>query len=135
SRALVSIYDFDNVARIFPDVDSRYKFCLLTLTGSRRPVIDNPEFVFFAHTTEDIKYEERRFTLSLSDIALLNPNTLTCPIFRSRRDAELTIAVYRRVPVLLQEFPTEKGTWEITFDQGRFNMTSDSHLFYSRQQL
>ena len=37
------------------------------------------------------------------DFALLNPNTRTCPIFRSRRDAELTKAIYRRVPVLVRE--------------------------------
>jgi hypothetical protein len=46
---------------------------------------------------------ERRFALSAEDMALLNPNTRTCPIFRSRRDAELTKAIYRRVPVLIRE--------------------------------
>ena len=42
----------------------------------------------------------RRFTLSPKEIALLNPNTRTCPIFRSREEAELTKAIFRRVPVL-----------------------------------
>ena len=41
--------------------------------------------------------------LSSDDIALLNPNTRTCPIFRSGRDAELAKAIYRRVPVLIRE--------------------------------
>lgn len=135
SRALVSIYDFDNVAGIFPDVDSRYKFCLLTLAGSGRPVVNNAEFVFFAHTTEDIRDEGRRFTLSLNDIALINPNTLTCPIFRSKRDADLTKAIYQRVPVLVKEGPSEDNPWSVTLQQGMFNMTSDSHLFHTRKQL
>ncbi|MFB6185696.1 MAG: Eco57I restriction-modification methylase domain-containing protein, partial [Halobacteriaceae archaeon] len=33
NRRLVSIYDFENVKGIFPEIDSRYRFCLLTLAG------------------------------------------------------------------------------------------------------
>ena len=33
----------------------------------------------------------------------MNPNTRTCPIFRSRRDAEITRGIYERVPVLIDE--------------------------------
>ncbi|HFQ92495.1 MAG TPA: hypothetical protein ENK32_00670, partial [Anaerolineae bacterium] len=95
-QALVSLYDFENRQKIFPAVDSRMKFCLLTLTGAARPAA-SAEFVFFAQEAADLRDEERRFTLSAADIALLNPNTRTCPIFRSRRDAELTKAIYRRV--------------------------------------
>src|SRR5690606_5840446 len=79
--------------------------------------------------------EERRFTLTDDDLRLLNPNTRTCPIFRSRRDAELTKAIYRRVPVLIEEGPPERNPWGITFKQGLFNMTSDSHLFRDRDEL
>src|SRR5260370_21390067 len=38
SHALVSLYDFHKLAGIFPALDSRYHFCLLTLTGNARPV-------------------------------------------------------------------------------------------------
>ncbi len=34
---------------------------------------------------------------------LINPNTRTAPVFRSRADAELTKKIYRKVPVLLRE--------------------------------
>ena len=81
---------------------------------------------------------ERRFTLSPDDIALLNPNTRTCPIFRSRKDAELTKAIYRRVPVLCREASDgnpEENPWGIRFRQGLFNMTSDSGLFRTRSDL
>jgi len=44
----------------------------------------------------------------------LNPNTRTCPVFRSRRDAGLTQAIYRSVPVLLKEGPPEENPWGIT---------------------
>jgi hypothetical protein len=66
---------------------------------------------------------------------LLNPNTHTCPIFLTHRDAEITKDIYGRIPVLVRERPSEDNPWKITFKQGLFNMSSDSHLFRSRQQL
>ncbi|MFQ5741834.1 MAG: Eco57I restriction-modification methylase domain-containing protein, partial [Acidobacteriota bacterium] len=101
SRTLSSLYDFENRRAVFPGVHRSYKFCLLTLTGSRRPARKGADFVFFALSTTDLKEEERHFTLSAQDLELLNPNTRTCPIFRTRRDAELTKSIYRRVPVLI----------------------------------
>ncbi len=49
SKALVSLYDFDNREKIFLAVDSRMKFCLLTLSGSAYLTTKGTEFVFFAH--------------------------------------------------------------------------------------
>lgn len=132
-RSLVSLYDFENREGIFEGVHRSYKFCLLTLTGTGSPAA-GAEFVFFAHRPEDLQQEERRFTLSAEDIALLNPNTRTCPIFRSKRDAELTKAIYRRVPVLIKEGPPEENPWGVKFST-MFHMSNDSHLFRTRQQL
>jgi hypothetical protein len=103
------------------------------LTGSERPV-EEAEFVFFAHAVADLADEERRFILTSDEITLLNPNTRTCPIFRSRRDAEITKAIYRRVPVLIREGPPEKNPWGISF-MTMFHMTNDSGLFRTRDQL
>lgn len=133
TKALVSLFDFENRQRIFPGIDSRIKFCLLTLTGAARPAAE-AEFVFFALDTSEVRDPEKRFTLTPEDIALLNPNTKTCPVFRTRRDAEITKAIYRRVPVLVNEV-TGENPWGVTFRQGLFNMTSDSHLFRTRQGL
>ena len=147
THSLVSLFDFENRAGIFPAVDSRMKFCLFTTRSpvaflhSQLPTPDSPpraEFVFFAHQVEDLADPDRRFTLSAEEIALLNPNTRTCPIFRSRRDAELTKSIYRHVPVLIREArdgQPEENPWGIKFKQGLFNMTSDSHLFRTREQL
>jgi hypothetical protein len=135
TRSLASLYDFENRAGLFPDVDSRMKFCLLTLTGAQRPALHGAECVFFAHSVEDLHDEQRRFTLAAEDFALLNPNTRTCPIFRSKRDAELTKAIYRRVPVLVNESLDDQGNlWGF---QGllMFMMNTASGLFRTRQQL
>jgi hypothetical protein len=94
-RRLAQIVDFENRERIFPAIDSRIKFSLLTMGRE----ISQAGFAFFLTDTAQLGDVERRFILSPDDIARLNPNTLNCPTFRSRADAELTLAIYRRVPI------------------------------------
>ncbi|MGH9766849.1 MAG: Eco57I restriction-modification methylase domain-containing protein, partial [Blastocatellia bacterium] len=126
SGSLASLYDFENREGLFPEVDSRMKFCLLTMKGR---LSDAPaDFVFFAHNTADLHEQARHFSLSAADLALLNPNTRTCPIFRSQRDAELTKAIYRRVPVLINEGKIGGNPWGIQFST-MFHMSNDSGLF------
>ena len=95
-RRLVSLLDFENRERVFPGIDSRMKFCLLTLGSGVRATI----FTFFATRTDHLADKRRRFTLSPDDITLISPNAKTCPVFRSQADAEMTKKIYRRVPVL-----------------------------------
>jgi hypothetical protein len=126
-RRLVSLYDFENREAIFSGVHRSYKFALLTLGDG----VDATDFVFFASATQQLSDGRRHFTLSADDITLINPNTRTCPVFRSQQDAELTKRIYERVPVLIDEAMGEHGNpWGISFRQGLFNMTSDSHLFF-----
>jgi hypothetical protein len=134
SKALVSLYDFENRDRLFEAVDSRVKFCLLTLTGRAAPA-GQAAFAFFAHHPDDLRREGTVFALTPEEITLLNPNTGTCPVFRSRRDAEITLAIYRRHPVLIRHGDPNGNPWGLSFMQGLFNMTSDSGLFRTRQQL
>ena len=136
-KSLVSLFDFENRSGLFPDVDSRMKFCLFTAGNGAQPAADHAEYVFFAHAVEELRDPERRFTLPSDDIALLNPNTRTCPTFRSRRDAELAKAIYRRVPVLVREARDghfEENPWGIRLST-MFHMANDSHLFRTREQL
>ena len=103
----------------------------------RAPTADHAEFAFFAHAVEELRDPERCFTFVAGDISLLNPNTRTCPTFRSRRDAELAKAIYRRVPVLIRkprEGEPEDNPWGIRFTR-IFDMANDSHLFRTREQL
>ncbi len=78
----------------------------------------------------------RHIALSGADIRLLNPNTRTCPIFRTRRDAEITKAIYRRIPVLIdtnREGPTG-NPWGIQF-KTMFHQTNDAELFREADSL
>ncbi len=137
TESLASLYDFENAAPIFEGVHRSFKFCLLTMSG-RLEQEPAASFAFFLHNAGQI--DTHRFTLSPEEITLLNPNTGTCPIFRTRRDADITLGIYRRVPVLINEAKVEAGDpdgnpWGVSFKQGLFNMMSDSHLFHTREKL
>ncbi|MBN2002847.1 MAG: SAM-dependent DNA methyltransferase [Anaerolineae bacterium] len=131
-RELASLYDFENRTGLFPAVDSRMKFCLLTLTGPETPV-DAADFAFFLHQTGDLHDPERRFTLAPADFRRINPNTQTCPVFRTRRDAELTRQIYERVPVLIDE-ATGENPWGVTLFT-MFHSANAAHLFLDAKAL
>src|SRR5262249_52436730 len=65
---------------------------------------------------------------------LLSPNTRTCPVFRTSRDAALTKAIYRHVPILLREGPPEVNPSGVRFAT-LFHMANDSGGFRTTQEL
>lgn len=109
---LVSLFDFENRDGLFPAVDSRMKFCLFTVGMAA-----STEFAFFLTRVAHVRDARRRFRLHPDEFKLINPNTRTCPVFRSERDAELVKAIYRRVPVLINDAtPGEEGNpWGMSF--------------------
>ncbi len=134
SESLIKLYDFENKAPFFVDVHRSFKFSVLVFGGAemKTPAAD---FAFFLHHVEELNIRKRHISLSGNDMVLLNPNTHTCPVFRSRRDAELTKAVYRRVPVLVDRTRKKGGNpWEIRFVR-MFDQTNDAELFLDREQL
>lgn len=129
---LVAFLEFENEEFLLSrDVDHRVRFCLISMTG-RDSRVDKAEFSFGARQIADV--EHRRFTMPPSDILLLNPNTGTAPLFRSRRDAQITLDIYRRIPVLWRENP-RSNPWGLSFMQGLFNMATDARLFRRRVDL
>jgi very-short-patch-repair endonuclease len=136
---LASLFDFENRQALFPGVHRSYKFCLLTLAGSWQPTPAGVReaapmvFAFFATHADHLRDPRRVFTLTADDIARINPNTRTLPVFRTRQDADLTRAVYRRVPVLVNEH-TGENSWGVRFLR-MFDMSNDSHLFRTRAEL
>ena len=120
----------------FPGIDSRIKFCLLTITGKNRPSA-HAEFAFYLKRTGELKDPERRYVLGSEDFARFNPNTRTAPTFRTRRDAEIARRMYERAGVLwraARDQYEESNPWGISF-QRMFDMAGDSGLFRTRMQL
>ncbi|MER7782486.1 DNA methyltransferase [Streptomyces albidoflavus] len=131
--SIAALYDFENRAGLFPDVDSRMKFSILSLAGRalREP---GARFAFFLHDPAELDEADKAFTLTPEEITLLNPNTGTCPVFRSRRDAEITLGIYRRVPILIKGDDPKGNPWGVSFLR-MFDMSHDSHLFHTREDL
>jgi len=133
SQRIASFLGMDNEAMIyFRGIDHRNKFGLITIGGTEA-LTKSPVFTFSCSRLEDTRKPDRRFTLTDEDIRLLNPNTRTCPVFRTRADAELTRKIYQRVPVLVNE-STGENPWGIRFST-MFHMSNDSHLFRTRDWL
>ena len=133
SRELVSFFDFVNTEGLFPNVHRTHPhFCLLTISGS--PTANPADFAFWNTNAHQLQNEDQHIGLTNEDLLLLNPNTRTCPIFRSRRDALITKDIYRRVPVLIDENRKDGNLWSVTFLR-MFDMSNDSVLFRTRDEL
>ena len=137
---VAGLFDFENrrlgtdLPPFFPDVDSRFKFCALIVGGAARQ-FDETACAFFLHDKKTTEDPERCFPLAPDDFARVNPNTGTAPVFRTRRDADITRAVYARHPVLVNRSSgTEHKTWPVKYVR-MFDMTNDSHLFRTAARL
>ena len=134
NKCLVSLYDFRNKG-FFLGVASAQgvRFCLLTIAGDGCGD-DQPRFLSRGEVIEEMFDPARTFSVTADDIALLNPNTRTCPVFRTARDAEVTKDIYRRIPVMLKEGPPAVNPWGLSF-QRMFDMANDSGLFRMASDL
>jgi hypothetical protein len=133
NKTLQSLLDFENREGVFADVHRSFKFTVIIITGGEQQ--DAIAAGFFLHSEQDIRDPERVFSLHPEDCALMNPNTQTCPIFRSRQDLELTRDIYQRVPVLVRESEQgDENPWGIRYST-MLHMTNDSALFRTSGEL
>ncbi len=130
AKRLAAFYDFENEAKIFPGVHNQFRFAATSVSGGE--ALSNVRMAFYTRFIGDVA--ARRFELSAAEILAINPNTGTLPLFRGRRDADITLAAYRRFPVLRRDRPAA-NPWSLEFRQGLFNMASDSGLFRQPDEL
>lgn len=131
SRRLYAFYDFDNEAKIFRDVDHRVRFAVTTMTGTQRPA-QRTRFAFLNRHISDVP--DQRFDLAADEVLALNPNTGTLPMFRSRTDADITLGIYSRHPVLIRDNDPDGNPWGLSFAT-MFHMANDSGLFHQPDDL
>ena len=128
------LFDFENKKIFFKDVHASFKFCALIFGGEERR-FDETKCAFFLHDTKEIHDENRCFPLTPEDFTRVNPNTGTAPIFRTRRDADITRRIYEQHPVLVKHSQgKENRVWPVKYVR-MFDMANDSHLFHTAEQL
>ncbi len=128
---LISLYDFENREVLF-DIHRMFKFCLLT-AGKPQAEPRTVSGGFYLTRLDHLLDPRRIYTLRTDDFARFNPNTKTCPIFRTAKDANLTAKIYRNAPILIND-STAENPWGVRFMM-MFNMATASSLFHTRKQL
>ena len=135
---LSTLFNFENRpfgserTQFFPDVYYRFKFSALVMGGPNRR-FSVADCAFFQQDVTEA--EANNFPLSPDDFCTVNPNTGTAPIFRTRRDAEVTLEVYRRFPVLVDRRERRpRFVWPIRYTR-MLDMTNDSERFRTEQEL
>ena len=133
SRALQSMWEFENEGFFTAGKGHMLRFALTTLSGGGGPS-EAADFLFQGQAVSDVDDPERHFNLSAAGIETINPNTGTCPIFRTKRDAAIALAIYRRAGVLWLENDPDGNPWGLRF-LSMFHMANDSGLFRTRAEL
>ena len=128
NQQVSSIYHFTNTENIFPDVDGRYSFSLLTIRSAKQT-----DCVFYASNESHLDDTLRLVHFMQDDIPLINPNTKTVPLVRTKYDLKLCRKIYQHAPVLIQELPdgSQLNPWQIQ-TMRMFDMSNDSDLFLTK---
>lgn len=138
---LGALYDFENRKVFFPDVHASFKFCALMFGGFERRFAES-KCAFYLHSIDTLDNPANLLILTAENFQSVNPNTGAAPIFRSRRDADITLALYAKHPVLVEHGKNHDSlgkqpdvkVWPVKYAT-MFHMTSDSNLFLKVDEL
>ncbi len=133
SHALRSMWEFENEGFFTAGKGHMLRFALTTLSGRNEPA-SIADFLFQGQAISDLENPDRHFSLSAEDIETINPNTGTCPIFKTKRDSLIALSIYRRAGVLWRENDPDGNPWGLRF-MAMFHMANDSGLFRQQGEL
>ncbi len=155
-RAIVCLFDFINNKAIF-DIHRDYRFCLLSLSGKNLTQEIIPATFYTLKPREvqeilpiiiqnqlqsenDIKTlpdDHNLILLEPDDFKLFNPNTMSCPSFRIRKDAIILKQLYQQTQIFIKRDKNNdiiSNPWEIKFYM-MFQMAGHSKLFLTKEDL
>lgn len=132
-RELARFYSFENEEFVFPGVHHAFRFALLVIDRGQHAAVS--DLVFFARQVSALADPERHFSLTPNDFETVNPNTRTCPTFRSRRDADINLSMYRRAGVLWRDNQPCGNAWNVQVRTRLWHMAEDAAWFRSAEQL
>jgi hypothetical protein len=128
---LASAFEFENEG-FFSGAGSGHmlRFALTTLRTSTNSD-SMPRVGFKLKSVADIHNGNRIIEITRDELAVLNPNTRTYPVFQTRRDALISLKCHSESGVLVDRSVTNlslSNPWNIRM-ASMYHMTNDSHLF------
>jgi hypothetical protein len=109
---------------VFTAVDSRFKFVTFGTKKGRKT--ENINCSFMEHNPEKLPLiEAEALKMTLKQVKIFSPDTLSFVEFKSNKDLELFTKIYDDLPTLGEHV---EGTWNLELSQ-EYNRSSDSHLF------
>ncbi|TGN11619.1 Eco57I restriction-modification methylase domain-containing protein [Leptospira bandrabouensis] len=122
------LYSFENRNKIFSSVDGRFKFCPIILEKGKTTL--ELKTAFMRRDLEEWNEVDGNSSIilnyTLERIKKFSPNTLSILELTSREAFEIINKIYENGILLGDQ--SESG-WRVKYQQGDFNMTSDSKLF------
>ncbi|NJK94623.1 MAG: hypothetical protein HC905_06595 [Bacteroidales bacterium] len=131
NKKIISIIDFENRRALFKDVEANMRFTLLSISKSRH---EHLKLAFGLIEPEQLNEIHRFYNLTSDEFFLFNPNTKTCPVFKTSIESNIAKKIYSNFPILINELNPE-NPFNIQFKQGLFNMTTDSNYFHKKEEL
>ena len=116
TRSLVSLYDFENDEQLFPDVGHRAMQVLPAHAHRAGAPVDAGASSSSSPTSTEHLDDPSAASPSAPTTSRCSTRTpAPARSSASRRDAELTKAIYRRVPVLVREGDPDGNPWGVKF--------------------
>ncbi len=120
------LYEFENTNGIFPDVDSRTKFCLLvTERGSSTPTFPAAFYLHDVHSLEGKAEEEKFVQIPISLIFVCAPDSLSIPEVRNNSQLRVFSELYARHSLLVDD---HRKNWNVSL-LTELHRTADNKLF------
>ncbi len=125
------LYCFENRwPTVFTAVDGRFKF--VVFSARKGGETESFKCAFMEHDPERLPaIDAEALRMKAEDVQRFSPGTLSIMEFKNQRDIDIAAKIYDGHPLLGEQLP---DTWNVKFTR-EFDMTNDSHLFHTREQL
>ena len=128
---LIRFLDFENRYGFFQAVDSRFRFCLLTISARHLQNREHAEFGWLLHRLDELSLQGRLIHLCAEDLELFNPTSRTCPVFTSERDLAISRNIYGHSQHVFADGKERFGDIDLLGEL--FNLTRDSKHFLAAE--
>jgi hypothetical protein len=121
---VTGLFCFENRKEIFENVDSRFKFVVLSYKKGGRTISFPTQFM--RHDVEELEQfpQGKKIEISVELVRKLSPDSLSVMEFKSEKDIIIAKKMLKW-PLLGEKI---EGKWNVTFT-AEFHMTNDSYLF------